>query len=303
MPNFSHAEAESPEWSCVSDARAAIGEVPVWAADQNALYWMDLYAPALYKIDLSDLSTSTWALPDTGGSFALWEDGRGTVVAVKNGIHELDFATGEFTLLHEAPYDQKNYRFNDGKCDPHGRFWVGTAKLGSSTVADGTSRFWCLDRGTLRDGIDGITVANGIAFSPNGSVMYVADRPGWQILAFDYDVETGKPTHRRQFATVPTGHTPDGAAVDSAGRYWIALFAVGLIACFEPTGQLCRVLRAPTAHPTMVAFGGPELRTMFVTTARDFLDDQGLAAEPLAGGIFSCELDTPGLPGHRYRRC
>jgi sugar lactone lactonase YvrE len=298
-PAWEH--AEDADWACVLDARARLGEIPVYAPDQHALYWMDLLEPALHRLDLATKHTTTWPLLDTGGCYALYEDRKHAIVAISSGIYRLSFDSGQFTLLHEAPYDRADFRFNDGKCDPRGRFWVGSIVLAAGNAAEGSASFWCIDQGELRHGFDGITVANGVGFSPSGDTMYAADRPGWRILAFDYDVRSGQVANPRTFARVPEGHVPDGAAIDVEGNYWIALFRVGLIACFGTDGALRRVLRAPTSHPTMVTFGDRDMRTLFITTARDFLDADGLSQEPLAGGIFSLEIGVEGLPDHAYK--
>lgn len=293
---MSEVRTEEPEWDLVLDARASVGEVPIWSAEESALYWIDIQAPTLNRTELGSGRTRTWRFPDDVGCYGLSADRSIAVVALHSGIYRLDLVTDELVKVHDAPYDRQHMRFNDGRCDPRGRFWVGTIRLPDSPLPDGSGAFWRLDdRGLVRQ-IDDITVANGIAFSPDEATMYLADRPGWQILAFDYDPETGSATGRRRFAGVPEGQFPDGAAVDRDGGYWIALFAAGRIARFLPDGTLDRLLAAPVTHPTMVAFGGPDLATLYVTTARAFLDDAGLEREPHAGGIFACDVGARGLP-------
>jgi sugar lactone lactonase YvrE len=299
MTEFENAP-EDVAWDCVVDAKSAHGEVPIWATEHDALFWVDLFGPALHKSSIVDGATRTWSVPNTFGSYGLRKDGRSAVIALSDGIYDLDLETERLNLWHAAPYDQEHFRFNDGRCDPRGRFWVGTVRLPSSDAPDGTGSFWCLDETGLTRRIDDITIANGIAFSPSGKTMYLADRPNWRILAFDYALATGIPTNRRTFTKLPTGWIPDGAAVDVDGGYWIAFFGVGRIARFKENGQLDRLLRAPTMHPTMVSFGGSDLRTMFVTTARSSLDADGLAADPLAGGVFAHVLDIAGLKEPRF---
>lgn len=293
---FGETEMERPGWELAIDARASVGEVPIWSSEEQSLYWIDIHGPTLNRTHLPSGDTRTWTFPDEIGCYGLTADRSQAVVALHSGIYRLGLEDDELVQVHDAPYDREHMRFNDGRCDARGRFWVGTIRLPESSLPDGCGSFWSLDeRGLLRQ-IDDITVANGIAFSPDHRTMYLADRPGWQILAFDYEPETGIATGRRQFARVPEGQFPDGAAIDRDGGYWIALFAAGRIARFLPDGSLDRVLAAPVTHPTMVTFGGPDHATLYVTTARAFLDQDGLEREPLAGGIFACDIGAAGLP-------
>ena len=292
---------ECPDWICALDAKARLGECPTWDGAEQALFWIDSFAPALNRFDPATGATRRWALPDPVGSFALVEGRHAAVVALGSGLHELDLGTGATGLLHAAPYDQVNYRFNDGRCDRQGRFWVGATRQHDSQEPDGGAAVWRLDRGELSRQVTGTTIANGTAFSPDGRTMYLADRPNWQVLAFDFDPVAGIASNRRTFARVPEGHYPDGAAVDAEGGYWCALFRAGRILRFAPDGRLDRDLKAPSLMPTMICFGGPDLSTMFVTTTAWLLGKAGRAQEPQGGGLFRCDVGATGLPERRYR--
>jgi sugar lactone lactonase YvrE len=285
----------------VLDARAEVGECPTWCPEERALYWIDIYGPALFRTDPESGATRRWDLPSPVGCFGLREGQQAAIVALADGVYELNLETGALTLLHGAPFDTAHYRFNDGRCDRQGRFWAGSTRWPDSPRPFGTSAFWRCDAGGLTLGIDNTSIANGIAFSPDGRVMYVADRPNWQILAFDYDPATGTPSNRRRFATVPEGEVPDGAAVDAEGGYWIAMFRAGRILRFTPEGRLDRDLKAPTILPTMICFGGPDLATLYVTSSRRHLEDAQRTAEPLAGGIFRCDVGARGIAEPRWR--
>jgi L-arabinonolactonase len=295
---------EEPSWDLVLDAQAQIGEVPIWSVGESSLFWIDVFGQRLNRTDPRTGETQTWSTPETVGCYALCEGDQAAVVALQSGIFHLDLGSGRFDKMVDAPYDVQRFRFNDGRCDRAGRFWVGNMPLrtpGSSEPESiGESAFWCLDDHGLRMGFGGITVANGIAFSPQSDVIYVADRPTWSILAYDYDLGTGAASNRRTFTRVPEGMVPDGAAVDADGGYWIALFRAGLIARFRPDGGLDRLVKAPMSLPTMVTFGGPDLRTLFVTTARRHLDEEGIRREPLAGAIFRCDVGVTGLEEPRF---
>lgn len=293
---------EEPQWECVLEARAGIGEVPIWSPEQESLYWIDVYEGLLHRTEPESGTTKTWNVGETIGCYALEAGGAGAVVALQSGVFRLDFVSGTLEKMFDAPYDSARFRFNDGRCDERGRFWVGNMPL---TTLEGPqpvrqSSFWCTDGPQMRLRVEEMTVANGIAFSPQGDVLYLADRPTWTIQAFDFDMETGKASNRRTFARVPAGMSPDGASVDTEGGYWIALFRAGLIARFLPDGSLDRIIKAPTSLPTMVCFGGRDLGTMYLTTARRHLDEEGLRREPLAGAIFRCDVGVKGLPEPRF---
>ncbi|MCW2573062.1 MAG: gluconolactonase [Frankiales bacterium] len=274
----------------------------MWSQHHHALYWIDILEPALHRSFIgSDGDDRTWHFPSLIGSYALCDDDRSALVALATGIFLLDLASDRLTKVADAPYDQASYRFNDGRCDSQGRFWVGTASAVGATPADGSGWFYRLDGTGLSREIGGVTTANGIAFSPAGDVMYLADRPQWRILAFDYDVDSGRASQERPFSPIPEGQIPDGATVDRDGGYWIALYNAGRIVRISPDGTMDRDLKAPSLRPTMVAFGGADLATLFVTTARLNMTADMLASEPQAGGIFACDVGAVGMPEPRFR--
>jgi L-arabinonolactonase len=286
-------------WRCIADAACGVGEMPVWAPGTDSLYWLDLYGPTLNQVDLASGSRRAWQLPDMPGAYGFRQGDKSCVIATASGIHDLDLASGDCALIQAAPYDQEHYRFNDGRCDPAGRLWFGASRKPRSGRPAGTASYWRLDETGLQERIPGVTIANGIAFSPAGDVLYLADSPNDQILMFDYDPATGAVTDRRVFATLEPGSFPDGAAVDAEGGYWTALFNGDRIVRISADGALDRELASPVPQPTMVSFGGADLRTLFLTTARRFLTDQESAAAPLAGGVFACYLDIAGIPEPR----
>jgi sugar lactone lactonase YvrE len=288
---------EEPEWTCVVPAEAEVSEVPLWSGD--ALYWIDIFAPSLNRVS-ADGASRTWPLPELGGSFALCEGGRDALVAIGDGLHLLALESGELRRVAHAPYDRAHFRFNDGRCDARGRFWVGTLRERTSDMPDGSGAFWRFDRDGLHRVIEGVTIANGIAFNPSGDAMYIADSVSSEVWAFDYDLDTGAVGTRRRFAALPAGTTPDGAAVDTDGCYWVTLFGAGRILRFAPDGRLDRELRAPVSYPTMVAFGGSGLDVMYVTSARRPLSPEERAREPLAGGLFACTVGATGIAEPRF---
>jgi L-arabinonolactonase len=299
-------ERERPDWWVAVTAAADLGEVPVYDTDNRFLYWIDVTAGELNRSRLAGMPpagwTETWSLPGTVGSYALIDDGSGAIVALDDGIAVLDFESSEVIRLIEAPYDTAHYRFNDGRVDPVGRFWVGTLRLPGSPAAMGSGHFYRFDDAGLTAAIDGVTVANGLAFSPDGRSMYEADRVNDRILVHDYDVETGTAGPGRIFAKVSPGEIPDGAAVDAHGGYWIAMFGLGEIRRYLPDGRLDRILALPASQPTMCAFAGPDLDILVVTTARYRLDEDQLSAEPLAGSVLATAVGERGLREPRFPR-
>jgi sugar lactone lactonase YvrE len=301
MGNLFGMEPERVRWDCVVRSQAGIGEVPVWSAEDERLYWIDVFEGKLNSSDIRAGTTTTWRVGETIGCYGLIDGAEAALVALHSGLYRLEFRTGDLGLLFPAPYDPSRFRFNDGRCDPRGRFWVGTAPLrlsqGDGPAPVGESAFWCVDGSRLRLGIDGMTIANGIAFNGDGDLLYLADEPSSSILAFSYDLERGIASRRRIFARFPAGISLDGAAVDTEDFYWIALPGAGLIARFGPDGSLNRLLRAPTVRPAMVCFGGPDLRILLVTTMRRGYGTSPV--EPGAGAIFGAMVGARGRPEPR----
>jgi len=286
--------ASSP-FSLVLDARALLGECPVWSAEEQVLYWVDINAPALNRFDPATGRNAPMPMPTAIGCFAI-RRGGGFVVALRDGLW---FARRDGSLerrIAGAPYDPAHHRFNDGRCDPRGRFLAGTL----NERRDGnTAALYRLDADlTLTRILDGMMTSNGLAFSPDGGTMYHADTPTRSVFAYDYDLASGTPSRPRVLARW-TGETerPDGAAVDAEGCYWTAFYRGGRVLRVAPTGETLRDLAVPARCPTMCAFGGPDWKTLYVTSARAGRDSAELARYPHSGGLFALEVDVPGLPG------
>lgn len=287
-------------FSCVLDVRASLGECPLWSRAEQVLYWIDINAPSLNRFDPATGDNAAMPMPESIGCYALREGG-GFVVALRGGIWLCDARGKLERQVAAAPYDPARYRFNDGRCDPHGRFVVGT--MNEKRDADGGALYRLDDDFTLTRLFGHMTISNGLAFSPDGATMYHADTPARTIRAFDYDAATGTPSRGRTFAhwNGETEH-PDGGTTDSAGHYWSALHGDGKLVQLAADGALVAEHLLPVRCPTMCAFGGPDLRTLFVTSARQKRDDAELARLPQSGGIFSRRVDVPGIPETRFRR-
>jgi sugar lactone lactonase YvrE len=284
--------------TCVLDAKAELGECPVWSAEEQTLYWVDSYAPALHRLDPATGATRRWAMPRPIGSFGLRESG-GAVVALRDGFHLLDFDTGELSFLI-GPMQVPGTRFNDGKVSPDGRFWAGT--MDEEKLSRPLGALYRLDPdGALHRMVDGLIVSNGLAWSGDGRTMFHSDSKGMVVWAYDYDPEHGTMANRRVVAR-PTEEVgrPDGAAVDADGFYWSAGISAGVLNRWAPDGRLDQVIPLPCSNPTMPCFGGPDLKTIFVTSLRHGVAPDVLAAKPLSGGIFAVDVDVPGVPVARF---
>ena len=281
-------------FACVLDARALLGEGPAWSVDERALYWVDIDAPALNRFDPATGRNTALPMPSSIGCFA-FRRGGGFVVALRDGFWFVGPDGGLERKVADAPYDPSHHRFNDGRCDPQGRFLAGSM---NERRDQSTAALFRLDPDlTVHEVLSGMTISNGLAFSPDGRTMYHTDTPTRIVHAYDYDAVTGTPGRPRVLARW-NGETerPDGGAVDAEGCYWTAFYRGGRVLRIAPTGETLADLPVPAMCPTMCAFGGPSLTTLYVTSARTGRDADELARLPHSGGLFALEVDVPGLP-------
>jgi sugar lactone lactonase YvrE len=279
---------------CVLDAKASLGECPVWSVAEQVLYWVDINAPSLNRFDPATGSNTTMPMPASIGCFAL-RRGGGFLVALRDGMW---LARSDGVLEEKvaaAPYDPAHHRYNDGRCDPEGRFFAGSMNERRDAASAELMR---LDADfTLTRMFGGLTISNGLAFSPDGGTMYHADTPMRCVSAYDFDRSTGSLSNRRPFAQWSgESERPDGAAVDSEGCYWTAFYGGGKLLRLSPAGQTLAAYPVPAICPTMCAFGGPDLRTLYVTSARQKREAEELVRLPQSGGLFAMTVAVAGLP-------
>jgi sugar lactone lactonase YvrE len=292
----------------VLDARAELGECPLWCVREQTLYWVDISGRAIHRYDPVAGGDMRWAMPCEPGCIALARGG-GIVAALRDGFYRFDPATGALRKLAEAPYDPARMRFNDGRCDAAGRFWAGA--MLESRAMEGASMY-CLERGIVREGWGpsrglGVKVSNGLAFALDGRSVFQSDTSNHVIYRFDFDPAAGTVANRRVFARAADdrqapgyGGRPDGAAIDVEGCYWSAQYEGARVLRYGPDGQVRALVHVPVRRPTMIAFGGPEMRTLYVTTAREGASETELAEFPQSGGLFACEVDVAGRPEPAY---
>ena len=286
------------EIACVLEARAALGECPVWDERGQALYFADIHGPALFRFDPAAGAVKRWDMPAKLGSFALDAAGSGAVLALASGFARLDFANGAVTPIADPLAGVADHRFNDGGADPAGRFWAGTMHASGRRPQ---GKVYCLDGGEARAVFDGFFVPNGFAWSPDGARFHLNDSPRAMFVA-DYDTASGRAGAPYVFADAHAAPGyPDGMAVDAEGFLWNARWDGAGVARFAPDGRLDRFVPLPVTRPTSCAFGGPGLDRLYVTSARTGLDAAALAQEPLAGGVFALDPGVRGLPARRWR--
>jgi sugar lactone lactonase YvrE len=272
----------------VWDAGCALGESPVWSAAEHALVFVDISGRRLCRFDPASGAHRSDPVDEDIGCVAP-AVGGGFIAGLRSGLWLLDEAGGKRWLLAANPEDQATSRFNDGKVDPRGRYWAGTL---DEPKAGGQAGLYRLDRRGLTRVTDGLLTSNGLAFSPNGRVLYHSDTPRFVVWRYDYDPATGEAVNRREFVRIePTASDrgrPDGAAVDADGCYWSALYEGGRIHRYDPDGRLMASHPLPARKPTMPAFGGPGLSTLYVTTASD--------AGREGGGLYAMDAGVAGAP-------
>ena len=281
-------------------ARNTLGEGIQWDALGQTLWWTDIQARELLRCQWPAVDTMIRSsLPERLGSFGLCADGQRLIAAFESGIARYDLNRGTTEWLMKLPPMPAKVRFNDGRVDRQGRFWCGTMVEGDRSIALG--QLFCTERqGEVQCREEGILISNGICWSPNSERFFFADSPRHEIYAFDFDAVGGRLSNRRVFARTPEGVHPDGADVDEEGGLWSAQWGAGQVARYTPDGKVDRLLKVPASQPTCVAFGGPDLKHLFVTSARDGLNDAALDAQPQAGNVFVFETDVRGLPSARF---
>jgi len=281
----------------VVEAGNLLGEWPVWDDRGDVLWWVDIHGRSLHRWAVCT-GHSAWPLPQQTGCIGLCE-GAGLICGTRTGFFHFDPATGRNEALVEPLAGTAHVRFNDGRCDRLGRFWSGTVQ--EQRVVGAAALYRLQPTGACDRLLDGITVANGIAFSPDDRTMYVADSHVREIYSMPFDAASGTLGKRRLFARLddPVG-MPDGATIDADGCLWVAVIHGGRVLRYTPTGQLDRTIALPVSQPTSCQFGGAGLDRLFVTSARMRLDDAVLAREPLAGSVFALDVGIAGLPEPRY---
>jgi len=306
-------------WQPVTPHVSTLGESPFWHPHEQTLYWLDIAGKQILRANLSRGTVEAWDMPSEPGCMAPVKGG-GLVIALRHGVFVARAWGAALSLLVQLDYDPAQMRANDGKCDAQGRFWVGT--IDETRVAKNAG-LYCIDAHSTAGGAPevickisanaGMTTANGLAFSPDDRTLYWADTPSHTVWAWDFDLHQADMTRQRvfaQFATKPAGWQaqparpdnggyggrPDGAAVDVQGNYWVALYEGQRVCQFAPDGRLLNSIAVPLQSPTMPCFGGADLQTLYLTSARHHSNAAELLSYPLSGQVLSMRVDVAGLP-------
>ena len=277
-------------------AQNRLGEGPLWSVEEQALYWVDILAPAIFRWQPGESSHRQWKLPTHIGSFAFRRDG-GAIIALSNGFAFFDFATGELSPLQDPEPGSAETHLNDGKCDRMGRFFAGTMDYQENRPIGNLYRYEA--NGALKKMKSQITISNGLGWSPDSKIMYYTDSPTRCIYAYDYDLANGTMTNERVFARDEVGF-PDGLAVDAEGYVWGAKWGGWQVVRYAPDGTIDRKIQVPTAHVTSCTFGGPDMKSLYITTAWKGLSIEDRERQPLAGNVFVVETDVQGLPEPKF---
>ncbi len=303
-------------WQTVSPAPSILGESPFWHPQEQLLYWVDIAGFKIHRANTFMGTVESWDMPSEPGCMAPAALG-GLVIALRDRIVRARTWGGELQTLHVFAHDSATTRFNDGKCDPLGRFWAGTmfeprtergGELFSLDARDGQS---AAGKPVVERKAGDVTIANGLAFSPDAKTVYWADTPQHTVWAWDYDAQSNAMVNRRVFKTFapkPDGWQPfqsnnsgylgrpDGACVDAQGNYWVAMYEGQRVLQLSPAGDIVQNIPAPVLCCTMPCLGGDDLQTLYLTTARHGRSAQDLVAQPQLGCVFSMRVDVPGLP-------
>lgn len=281
--------------SIALDAHADLGEGPRWHAGEARLYWVDIARQELHRFDPATGLDEVRYFDQPVGCFAFRSTG-GFLLAMKDGLALLDDWNGTpIPFGEQILAGSPDLRFNDGRTDPAGRFWAGTVNMAKSAR----------DAALYRVDVDGtiafvegeMLTCNGAAFNADGTAFRHADTPSHVLRGYDVDPASGALSYRRIIHQFEQGRgRPDGGSFDADGCYWSALFDGGRVVRLSPEGEILQTVALPVSRPTMIVFGGADLRTAYVTSARTGLPEADLAAQPHAGAILSFPVDVPGLP-------
>jgi xylono-1,5-lactonase len=276
---------------CVWPLEAELGEGPIWIEEDAAVWFVDIKRRRIHSYTTTTEETRSWEAPAQPG-FLAPRAGGGFLCGLQTGLHAFDADTGGFTLVAEVEADRPGNRLNDGAVDGQGALWFGSMDDAEQAPTGCLYRYTSADGVKLRD--PGYVITNGPAMSPDGRTLYHVDTLERTIYAFDH--AGGELSRKRPFARVDRpGAYADGIVVDCEGHIWLALWGGWGLQRFAPDGELVQTLDLPCANVTKACFGGPDLKTLYVTTARKGLSPSELARQPLAGGLFQVDVGVGGL--------
>lgn len=285
---------------CATPSQDLLGETPLWCGLTASLLWIDIDRAMLHRLHpASGRRDSFQFAARTLGGLALRREPGSVVLALEASLHTFDLGSGRLTRLAEIEPTSLDTRLNDGRCDAQGNLWIGSMDNGLAAPSGSLYRVGA--DGQVARQFGDVIVSNTVAIAPDQRTLYFSDTRRYLTWAFDLNPAGGTLSNRRVFIDHRArSERPDGACVDREGALWLAIFAGGRVDRYSTTGQLLRSIPLPVTNPTCVCLGGPELRTLFITTARKFLSAERLVQEPLAGSVLAIDVEVPGLPEQRF---
>ena len=284
----------------VTNHACLLGEGPVWDAETKTICWVDILKGAIHQFTPATNQYSIIPVNDMVGAVAVCTNGN-FIAALKNGLAIVKRDSGEIRMLHHPEVHLPDNRFNDGKCDPAGRFWIGTMEI---SEAPGCGSVYVIEKDlSCSRKIEGVSVSNGMAWSPDHGTFYYIDSPTRTVVAYDYDIATGAITNKRTVINIPQQEGfPDGMTIDRDGMLWIGHWDGWQVARWDPfTGKKLLSISMPASRITSCMFGGNDLQDLYVTSARVGLTEQQLAEQPLAGSLFIIEhFGFKGMPAFEF---
>ncbi|TVQ02624.1 MAG: SMP-30/gluconolactonase/LRE family protein [Balneolaceae bacterium] len=274
---------------------AILGEGPVWDAEKRVLYWVDILSGKLFEYNTKTGENKVFEIGEHLGAVVIRERG-GLVLALQSGFAFFNPSAGKIKMIADPEPHLPGNRFNDGKCDPAGRFWAGTM---SYDLEKGKGSLYCLHSHlTIERKLTGVTISNGLAWNKAANTLYFIDTLTHQLSAFDYDIETGNITNRRIAAEFDKNFGyPDGMAMDEKDKLWVAFYNGSKVIRINPEGgEISAIISLPVPKPTSCAFGGEEMDELYITTCREHMSKEEIEQAPLSGSLFKVSLPVKGLP-------
>jgi sugar lactone lactonase YvrE len=294
----------SIEATLLLDTKCLLGEGPWWDAQTQRLYWIDGFGDSIFLYDPSSGENKTYPAGRHVGCVIPAANGR-ILAVLQDGIYLLAPDTGELTLLNDIEHEITNNRLNDGKCDSRGRLWFGSMSMTANQPErefEVSGSFYKYENGVVIKQFGGVGISNGIAWNADETVMYYIDTTTASVFAFDFDAGTGSISNRRAIITFDQNEgLPDGMSIDEEGMLWIAHFGGWRISRWNPnTGKKLDEIPLPVQKVTSCCFGGKNLDTLYMTTARTELTPAELERQPRAGGLFIAKPGVRGRPLHKF---
>jgi sugar lactone lactonase YvrE len=291
----------SYEVKVVLDAQATLGEGPHWDQERNVLYWVDILERTLHIFDPSTNENRAILFEQYIGAAVPTKSGK-LLLAMQNGIYQYNLETEELTFITDPESDQTTNRFNDGKCDPAGRFWAGTMSLTETSHSGSLYRFD--PSGNVSKMLSSVTISNGLAWSPDRALMYYIDTPTREVAVYNYEEESGEISNKKTAVKIPEGMgNPDGMTIDYEGMIWVAHWGGARVTRWNPhTGTLLEEIHLPAKNVTSCTFGGENLDELYITTAKIGMTERELEQYPGSGNLFKVKTNYKGLPANSFAK-